>query len=1365
VADPTPTEAAEADPTPTVAAEAPPPPGEADRDVLSGAAGPGFAAAPPAAAASPAPAAPHDLEVGEVGDVGEPDGGGPEGDERGARTEGAEEDESGQDEADRQRVITISRLDLEKVRTVFVASTQYRDAAERQFRQIASRVFVVVGAEHSGKPTCAIHLAWELLGKPEPAGNPRLYLYRDEQLGIVQLALAGGLEEGSVYIVEDAFAGQVREHDLMPPRLEPLETALDTSRSYLVLTSDSWPGESVLRVQKIEAAASDLDEVFRKHLLFYEGSGGAASLPAAAAKLAREVWLEVEGLQGLKDFLVEPNQIDQFCHRLGLLQRTPDPDREALLALAGQIGAQRREATRPWFNGLDLHEQLFVLFVALLGGLGRRTLFELYAGAVEQLRRDRLPDLPDLGSIGQEELLEQARALDRVPRGVGFCARMYDKEVRHQIGNRHHLLWSLAPYLVDRIERAGDGEVRRGLASALGHLGVDHRRELRGVLERLGDSGERSVATAAGFALCELDRRDSGSWPWIADLLESWASSGNPRLMWAAGAAGWRVYGILGQAAGPAASAADEREGRLLEQRRERLLTILGQLACGASRLGPAAKNQAWLEARKGSRDDREARQRAEARLRAWATGAFRSAVFAVVKIAAVDPARVVSTLGQWLAADRAPGLRRLAQAVSRKLFEAAGGAGSKTLPQRRPELLELVTPLALSARDDAEAVRAMLGALARRLALPDEADGIASSLGRAANRLASPAAAESFRALLVQEWLEGGSPAARRLARALIGRLRALEGIVAERAEDGRALLLVDASAAALADRRGAAATLRLWRALRLWFDTTVGRLGSRTLLAEAGATPDPAALRAGRSRPRLLLPAMEAHGRQPLALVVVLTWGGVADLDDARDQPWARRLVIVSTVAGGAGLSPWAAVALDPGAPEAAVAEVELRIQQLRLQSLAAADARRAPPGLLADAAAKGPLAAKDAKAAKTVGNAGNAEGAGNAENAESAGNAGNAETAERAGNAESAETAESAGNAGTVEKAESAGIAELLGKWIEDLDRSLPSEEDDLAGRILRAARWLMEEDLGLCCRLVCSWLEAKSGGVLAPRMGAAAGLLVARLLALRPLPPPQERAEVLELCRHLAALGGRGVKAALAAARHWLGDPGWAAVLAGDLAGDSGELARWIEVLPAGQEEACSQALAGWSSGDRFAAGTAGKLRRLLALRAAGMAPRGAGGAGDGGRCALVVVDPAYGNPAGAHLLELARRLMGAAGGAVPLVFGRLGHSLPLAAGTGAARLETLRADDRAARPRLLGPLLDAFSPAQVSRVLLLIGAEALDLDDLAASSWAARLAWHGPPGMPAPKGIARFDVPAGADDAEAIRRYLAEEPAG
>ena len=134
-------------------------------------------------------------------------------------------------------------------------------------------------------------------------------------------------------------------------------------------------------VATIRAAVSDLGQVFFNHLTLYqtdEFETDRVRIEKPVRDLAEKSW------DVLKDKLRDPDQIDEFCRRLGVQGGLPNAD--GLRTIAQEIALRRIEAARPWFAKLLPHEKLFAFLVVLFPGRDGRSLYEIFLTVVAKLR-------------------------------------------------------------------------------------------------------------------------------------------------------------------------------------------------------------------------------------------------------------------------------------------------------------------------------------------------------------------------------------------------------------------------------------------------------------------------------------------------------------------------------------------------------------------------------------------------------------------------------------------------------------------------------------------------------------------------------------------------------------------------------------------------------------------------------------------------------------------------------------------------------------------------------------------------------------------------------------------------------------------
>ncbi len=787
------------------------------------------------------------------------------------------EEEPEGDKDDHPAILRIDESLLARVNQVFVEPHDYRYSHQKQLEQIIDNyIFIIYGHEHAGKLTCALHLAQDLLGRK--GAEKKIYCYRrrpDESPSLLEFVRQDYVRQERVYIVEDAFPS-VSKEDLTEPFLHLLNEKLREKKSFLLLTTENPARELPAGVATVRASASDLRRVFLNHLALYETDENATDrvrLEKPVLDLVSKSW------DLLKDSLKDPDQINEFCRRLGVQGGLPQT--EGLRDLAQEIALRRIEAARPWFGRLLPHEKLFAFLVVLFPGRDGLSIYEIFLNFVAKLR-DQGMNLIDPRRIGYNDLLDRVRVLEGPTREIGFHERAIGAEVEWQIKNYNHLLWSLVPWLLEEIQSSlglEALEIRRSRAVAVGRIGFHHPKRLREVLEKLASHSSDKIATSVGHALSEVCSRARDADQEVCDALRAWVASGNPRLLWTAASCIWRVYGSL------------TRSSRDTSETRTCLFEILEELIAVSEAKG------------------------------------LGSALFAVKKIAAVDPKGMVERLRLWLT-ESGPDLRRMSQLAIRGLFEGAVEPGAR---KRRPVLIELVEPVLAHCGEGSKVTAALFSTLAKWM---DEPEATAALL-KAANRLTGRAA-RAFRAGLTP-WLANHSPKVRRLGGALLTRSLILEGAAVPALSSFKGVLVLDASTEAQGDVAYELVARRIWNFLQPRLDLRLVRMGEGRELAGPGQLFPSRVVLANGSRPRLLLPAIDALGEEDFAVVIVLATGPIVDLEEVSMTAWSSALLLTNL--GKTSREPFAsqAIRIDPRSPVVGLVDLAARIDEAFVAALA--------------------------------------------------------------------------------------------------------------------------------------------------------------------------------------------------------------------------------------------------------------------------------------------------------------------------------------------------------------------------------------------------------------------------------------------
>lgn len=481
--------------------------------------------------------------------------------------------------------IEIQTGTIRKIESVFVPPPDYAGVLARCGRETSEeRVILVRGPRHTGRFTCAVHLALDLQRRrPER----RLKLYRrgeGKSLSLVDLAGREQIQTGTVCLVEDVFDQGVGEADFAERFLDIINTALSEREAFLVLTSldEGQPDVGAAKLHTIRTDGVDLARVLAAHLRWYQGDTGTSRLAPAVADRAQEMGLALIGL------LKTPLRVDQFCRKLceqRLSPRRIDPQdpawAEAIRKVAERVGRDDPHLALRRFRQLSDNARLFALLVGLFRGVHRRDVEVIFADQVQRLKADGLK-LDDIRQVGIEDLIETIQAREAAGGTLQFIEPEFEAEVARQLGNYHPLLWSVVASLwedVDRFKAPKHWGFRVMLGAAIGRVGVHYPEKLAQELTPIAGADHGGIASVAAYALQEIARLGREHDRLLVDeLLRPWAESGEPNLMWTAAGAIWRVYEPLAQeAAGPPDTGPRKQAGRVLAQLSELLTGLAGR--------------------------------------------------------------------------------------------------------------------------------------------------------------------------------------------------------------------------------------------------------------------------------------------------------------------------------------------------------------------------------------------------------------------------------------------------------------------------------------------------------------------------------------------------------------------------------------------------------------------------------------------------------------------------------------------------------------------------------------------------------------------------------------------------------------------
>lgn len=1205
----------------------------------------------------------------------------------------------------------LSPEDLALRVEVFVPPPGYVAATEATGTPASARIVIFSGPESSGRLTCAVNWARSHCATAYRSGFRSYGRHPDETSSLLEVVGRDEWSVETVVLLENAFDHDGLLAELEGSRLGQLMARLESKRSFLLLTT-VMSARQLRRVGalKIDVSALNLDTVLEKHVRFYAAERGGNAAEAIAARI-------LASSPTVLQHLTSPSLIEQFCREI-VSQGGNEPD---LVRVARELAAIDPERLRSWFHSLSTNERLFGLLAFLFQGVEHAALLEIYRRAAMALRDSGFSLARDARAAGYFDLAETLR-LQAGGRTVQILDEPTRQELSRQCVNRQLMLWSALLPLVEQFAQTGswiDGCPASFLGLAIGRLGLGDTRKLAEILGSLAQAASRPpagrrIASLPGTALAQLlVLEPQGSWLEIWRILRSWAGSTQRELLWAAGAALWRVFRQACHRPSSEETTARELRESLLELagflvQRPSAFDIMMRLALEAKLRAPDADSKALGKMVGG----------AHWRLRRELSSCV---AFALVEMGKDDRAAVCDLLRDWIAKPKGSILRGAALNSCEKSFDALKSEATEEGLATNRAIFTLVGPVLTAVGAHRDVTAAMMGALRAWLKWPDWHDAIFAELLAVAN-FADSKTRESLRQALSRYWLPGGEVTAVAMAQKVIARCQAMDGVMADHPFDGSAVLAVDPSffvedlpanpsrEDVLSKRRGAA--WHLAALLEAQRPLSVVRLGERG--AQVGsASPSALVLETPIENHRLLLPGLESAPRQGLRLLVVLTTGEIADLDDALAGGGAKQVLVIS--AGAELPLREGAEIMNLGRELEAddLAKVEAWLEARWAESLVEATPASWRPVLKSFG-----LEALDPRDPEPL-------------------------LAVRA--AELPNTEQATGH-------------------------------EDLARGLLVALLFLAATDLSRTIEFLRRWLEADpeaSPERKARRAIAAAGAhALLRLHSSRIPLPEAQAAELLfnGLAEPLARWHADGAAAVLAAVERWLEDPKLAAFFAGDIRMGRGCLLRWAEAHLPEQVDTLRAALenlqrvAGSEDLGALSSALAGALDRIdFAIKTGPVQPLPRLAPGE--RYGLIVIDAGATDDLLAELaVNLAAELDREREHGIKPALYRLGERAP-AWVPGNEPGERVRLSLTGYRlPPVLGPVLDGeLAPRDVAFVLVLAHTRILDAEDWLETEWFSRLFSY-PPAPRYDPGRHWLSVPivASQDGARDLARYLVEQ---
>lgn len=808
----------------------------------------------------------------------------------------------------------------EKLEEVFV----YPTSEEAKIDQLDSerRLLIIYGRENSGRFAFAVRAGLDLLKKSAVQSRNFIQYKRTQRETRSLLDFVDYLakeenkdKKPTVYILRNGFRSGIDLQELNDDAPQ-LERVLLELQSYLIITTDDF-AEDRLTTGSFSAfhaaiGRDQIGQVFDKHLERY-------SKPAVERSYLTHPLRELVKGEALRDRLIRilerPASVDRFFDKLtGLDIRGESEDERKVEELAKRISTLEYEPARAWFQKLRPNARLFALIGYLFDGFDRLLLNKLFAEAVEFLREQGITNLRDAREFGLNDLLQQIHARENDSGLIEFEHASFRQEVGLQIENYYHQLWMLVPpflnlFKQDPFIRPEYWYERAVVGSALARVGIYDKSALELKLSELANHDSGAVVAIAGSTLNELCRlaetyRRTEYYVFALGILHRWVESKRPDLMWAVGAAAWRMYDTLVGAtnssdaiiAEPAQAALNELDNHLtrLAQIHDEF-SIAWRKELEKNIRETASSNKMSL---------REQAQAYQLIIQERQLDNLNSIVHAIHQIFQNNPRRAIDLLKRWLSENADDNLKVAGVLAADRLFSINQEENIRLSAERHLPMLELIGPF-LRATEQFGNLLEQARTMVRTLLAWINRGGtewikpIHTELLRVVNR-ASREEHTLMRAVLSDIWLRSTSEEARVIGQALVARSLVMDGEPLALPRQRAGLIVFDLARLGRHDLAGPEAARHLFELLDPRVDVQATGLGLESISIDSVSKMSdyqtllwhyPHAL------PRLLYPVLEALNPNDYFFTLVLTWGAILDIDDVLETDWRDQLLIITT------------------------------------------------------------------------------------------------------------------------------------------------------------------------------------------------------------------------------------------------------------------------------------------------------------------------------------------------------------------------------------------------------------------------------------------------------------------------------------
>jgi len=416
------------------------------------------------------------------------------------------------------------------------------------------RLFMIVGAEGSGKKIAAVNLAVRISQQEQMLNQSsndstretlpiKIYQHR-ESIPFDLNTILSEPESSGIFIILDVHQYRVKADDFASDKVDYYNAQLRKHKAYFIFTADEQKFERIqeIGIKPYSTQGVMLESVIKTHENYYLKADQIPDQPLVVHLRRPETRQELEKLK-------TPKNIGIFFQNLTRASLRDGEESNEVKRLIQSILRNDTPELRRWFRGLPMNIKLFVMTMASLLDnnytIDRFAAEELYFAFIQKVRQkpglDRESVFTDPRIVGFDDVIATANMFFEDTTLTFNSDELRESILSHEIDSYQSLLWILAEMLVDHIapppqkhvpnpavyQYIGDPDApslmfenaQEVLANLVGTVGIRRKDRLRDLLLRLGEMGNQ--VELAGQLLFPIARKPEHH-PFYFEILERW---------------------------------------------------------------------------------------------------------------------------------------------------------------------------------------------------------------------------------------------------------------------------------------------------------------------------------------------------------------------------------------------------------------------------------------------------------------------------------------------------------------------------------------------------------------------------------------------------------------------------------------------------------------------------------------------------------------------------------------------------------------------------------------------------------------------------------------------------------------------------